>query len=960
MQYKEFTLDPFQEEALKHIQERQSVIVSAPTGAGKTLIVDFAIDEALQHNQRLIYTSPIKALSNQKYRDFCSTYGRENIGILTGDVTINREAPVLIMTTEILRNMLYIDGADSPELQNVMGVVFDEIHYINDPSRGVVWEESLVLLPPTIPIILLSATIPNGEEIQNWLETIKGRKFALIKHHHRPVPLRTYYFDGTLRKYQGTVSFSPKIYKQVKKGRKKRKGKKSEPKPKRDMIHGNSVFSPVEVVSSLDNTYFPAIYFVFSRKACEKAARFVSESRVKLLTRAEEEAIRLHIKEYASDFNAIEELRQIEEELEYVRHGVAFHHAGCVPILKEFVETLFAKGLVKVLFATETFAMGLNLPAKSVLFHALEKFDGESFRIMTPSEFHQMAGRAGRRGIDTFGNAVIVVNLEADEEDIKGLFEGTPDPLESQFRLSYNAICNLLQNREPEEIVTLLKSSFKEYAADRYRKKSNQGLNHQATQLSVEIGKGISCPKGLGPQEAVEAIEQLDVLLRERDTFRKMISVNLKDKKQQDVADKVWKQFLQVGRVVQVKRRSEVMGIVLVQENHYVTMDESSFFPVKVLTEDGRMKRYLPRDLVLSSMIYPSNKLPPTPLPKDYNGHGRLFAEVRRNLELAKEQGIIGSGKPAEQLVLEEFESAGLTIVKQSLETSDLTKVQEELAKHPCYRCEHLRAHRRRLKRLKNLQKKYESLQRRMKESENMSYDAFKRMTSVLEVLGFVDLDGYPTEKGLLLANIHHENDILLAEAIDRGLFRNVKPSELVAFFAIFSLGPKDGGGFEKIPRVRSQNIVHAFKQIRKLENQIHQTEIQQRVPSVHIQRGFSLRMAELSRLWSEGKDLDELIVKTTMSEGTIVNFLRRILNLMQQTRLTLQKMDLPLDLEALDEAIVSLRRSHVLPTLEDEVEEGLEDLADDEKEEDDGTTGFDEEEDDDEDEDYAPVLRLR
>ncbi|MHA2366575.1 MAG: DEAD/DEAH box helicase, partial [Candidatus Hodarchaeales archaeon] len=493
-QYKGLILDPFQKQAFLQLQKEASVIISAPTGSGKTLVVDFAIDLTLAAGKRLIYTSPIKALSNQKFRDFSEDYGRDNVGILTGDVTINRHAPIIIMTTEILRNMLYVDPNDS-DLQNLMFVVFDEIHYINDPQRGVVWEESLILLPPTIPILLLSATIPNAHEIKSWLEEIKGKPFNLIMHHHRPVPLQSYYFDGNLHEFKGKIKIDARRHKKI---RRKISNQRKLKKKKSKLVFGNNVFTPLEVVEQLNVSYFPAIYFIFSRKATEKAAQFITKSNVKLVTYQEIKEIKKHIREYKDDLDAIEDLEQIDITLNIVKKGIAFHHAGLIPLLKNIIETLFAKGLVKILFATETFAMGLNLPARTVIFHGIQKFDGETFRLMTSGEFHQMAGRAGRRGMDDFGNAIIILDFEIAEEEIVGLIEGDPEPLESQFRLSYNAICNLLQTHEPEEIITLLKSSLKEYTAEKVRSKRNLASQKQLLKLENKMAAGIKCSQKLG------------------------------------------------------------------------------------------------------------------------------------------------------------------------------------------------------------------------------------------------------------------------------------------------------------------------------------------------------------------------------------------------------------------------------------------------------------------------------
>ena len=527
--FKGLKLDPFQIESFEKISKSESIIVSAPTGSGKTLLIDYAIhltlnNDEMFHNQkkRIIYTSPIKALSNQKYRDFCRDYGKENIGIMTGDVSINREAQILIMTTEILRNILYLSPND-PLLNDLNFVVFDEIHYLNDPSRGVVWEESLILLPEEIPLILLSATIPNGKEITDWLNSFKKKKqISLITSFERPVPLETYYFDGNIHPYTDKIELNAK---QRRKRLKKQK-KYVEFQHELPLVYGNDTFSPVEVLKKLDLEYLPAIYFIFSRKACEKAAQAVRQNHLNLLTEEEKKLIQQRITAFRVSIGNTDMLTQIENALDILLSGIAFHHAGCVPLLKEFIESLFAEGLIKILFATETFAMGLNLPARTVIFHALEKFDGTEFRYLTSSEFHQMAGRAGRRGIDAIGNAIVVLSISSDEDEIRSIIKGTPEPLESQFRLSYNAIANLLESRNEDEIVNLLQSSFKEYSASKIRESKNTELQKQIERLHEKLSVPLQCSKDLSSVNAWNALGRLATLEQEYSVLKSQIKLD--------------------------------------------------------------------------------------------------------------------------------------------------------------------------------------------------------------------------------------------------------------------------------------------------------------------------------------------------------------------------------------------------------------------------------------------------
>ncbi len=936
MSYKDLKLDDFQIQAFKHIDHDESVIISAPTGAGKTLTVDYAIEHVFKSFKRLIYTSPIKALSNQKFRDFSKEYGRNNVGILTGDVSINRDATILIMTTEVLRNILYVDQG---EISNVGYVVFDEIHYINDPERGVVWEESLILLPPEIPVIMLSATIPNAEDIKEWMEAIKNKPFNLIKHFVRPVPLQPFYFNGKLHKYTGEIQVNKKEVLALKKKRKNQRAVKKGRKPenKSYTVFGNDYFSPVDILHEFNASFYPIIYFIFSRKACEKAAKYVYNSDLRFITNKDDYGqIQEHINEYKASFDAIEDLEQISITIDYARKGIAFHHAGCLPIVKEFIETLFAKGLIKVLFATETFAMGLNLPAKSVVFHSIEKFDGVNFRLLLAGEFHQMAGRAGRRGIDTYGNAILVHNLVADNEEIKGIFDGEPEPLESQFRLSYNAICNLLQGRELNDIVGLLKSSYKEFTADKNRVQTNKKSRQQSDDIKREIDTGIDCIKDLSNSEAVQEVEKFIGLTREYKALHAKIELDLRDPKIKSVVESIWNQYLPLGKIIRLKAQrfnKPVLGIIVGLEKEKKVMDERNFFPVIALLETGKTARLLPNEYGIYSMIYPFNKVKPEHYDSETKKYQQLFNEINFNLQQALDTHIIEESKIAEQLIRGSLEEEQIEFIDLSMEKHEVDEVVLEMEKHPCFNCELYYEHKDAFMRLKRLNKKYMAIQKKLMDSENLSYDAFKRMMEVLIDFKFVTKKGELNEKGYVLSNIHHDNDILLAETIHRKLFSGLRPAELVALFAIFSLGRKEKGAFERTPKIKSRRVLNIYNILKSLDQKFQGREASHGIPEVNVTRNFSLRLPELARLWCEGKDLDDLTPMTTMSEGDIVNHLRRVLSLMTQIRNIIIRMDIGISLDLFDEAVALLRRSHVVPTLTEDVTSDLEEESEDTEE---------------------------
>ena len=457
MKYKNFELDQFQIDAIGHINNNKSVVVSAGTGTGKTLIADYLIDKAIEENKRVFYTSPIKALSNQKFRDFKKQFG-DKIGLLTGDVSINADAQIIIMTTEIYRNMLL---SKDPITETVAYIIFDEIHYINDIERGTIWEESIIFSHPQTKILALSATIPNANELCEWIGSLRNEKVELVYYDHRAVPLNHYFFehfsglikrDDLQKKMQELKSYANDDYSS---GR--RKGRRR----KKVFMHSKEIAKNQyqELVKELKGReWLPCIFFSFSRKACEDKAKEISRQMNFITSQQRSRIASLFPKYFTSDMNRLKSVQLVKNAL---LKGVGVHHAGLLPAAKEIVEELFAEGILKVLFATETFAVGINMPAKSVAFSSLEKYDGVSFRHLNTKEYFQMAGRAGRRGIDTVGYAISLVEPDfADLQKMMYITSKDVDPIVSQYNLSFNTTINLLKHHNEEEIEKILKSNF--------------------------------------------------------------------------------------------------------------------------------------------------------------------------------------------------------------------------------------------------------------------------------------------------------------------------------------------------------------------------------------------------------------------------------------------------------------------------------------------------------------------
>ena len=444
-----FELDNFQKEACKCIENKESVVVCAPTGAGKTVIAEFAIQCALKNDERIFYTTPLKALSNQKFNDFSQKYGADKVGLLTGDSSFNRNAQIVVMTTEVFRNMLYCTnfGSISDNMQKVRYVVLDEVHYMNDEQRGTVWEESIIYCPTDVQIIALSATVANADKLTEWINTVHS-KTKLINTDFRPVPLRYYYFDSSqpntiLPLLSPGGLLNKKIRPEKKEFRRGPRGRAQQKSHVKDVVR-----------NLYEKDMLPAIYFTFSRKKCDEQMEKCAS--LCLVTKQEQEEIKRIIDEYIAENPYLYKNKHIE----FLLQGVASHHAGLLPSWKVLVEKLFQKGLIKVVFATETLAAGINMPARSTVISSISKRTDDGHRMLTASEFLQMSGRAGRRGMDKVGYVTIVGTPFQSPQEVADLVLSDANPLESRFAPSYSMVLNLLQRFTLDEAKELILKSF--------------------------------------------------------------------------------------------------------------------------------------------------------------------------------------------------------------------------------------------------------------------------------------------------------------------------------------------------------------------------------------------------------------------------------------------------------------------------------------------------------------------
>jgi superfamily II RNA helicase len=502
-----FSPDTFQLEALSALSASQSLVVCSPTGSGKTLIAEFAAYQAVKQGKKIFYTTPLKALSNQKYFDFCKVYGEDNVGLLTGDMSINREAAILVMTTEVFRNMLYGIQEDARLVYKVSAVVLDECHYMNDADRGTVWEESIIYCPKNIQIIALSATIANAQELTDWINDVHGNT-TLVHSNFRPVPLRFFYYNrqDLLPLFNhGSSELNAKLKFESRDRKLPKNLRELDPKQLITLLH--------------EKEMLPAIFFVFSRKGCDKALR---ETRnLSLLSPEEREQIHHTIETHLQQHPYL----KASPAIAALRNGFASHHAGLLPALKSLVEALFQRGLIKMVFATETLAAGINMPARTTIIASISKRTQDGHRLLTASEFLQMSGRAGRRGMDSVGYVVTISSPYESAQDMAHLASSQAEPLNSQFTSTYSMVLNLLEKKSLDDAAYLISKSFGAYTAHRTLKPLKTELDDN--QAALKILEEFECPYHLD-EKTFQGYLKNKTILKEAYKTLKLYKVQVK------------------------------------------------------------------------------------------------------------------------------------------------------------------------------------------------------------------------------------------------------------------------------------------------------------------------------------------------------------------------------------------------------------------------------------------------
>ncbi|MBO0867486.1 MAG: DEAD/DEAH box helicase [Micromonosporaceae bacterium] len=756
-----FTLDDFQREACAALEAGSGVLVCAPTGAGKTVVGEFAVHLALAQGRKCFYTTPIKALSNQKYHDLARVHGEAKVGLLTGDNAINGDAPVVVMTTEVLRNMLY---AGSPALAGLSYVVMDEVHYLADRFRGAVWEEVIIHLPASVTLVSLSATVSNAEEFADWLVTVRGHTEVVVTE-HRPVPLWQHMLVGRRMFdlfHDAEAAQKHDVHPELLRyARDVLRRAEVDGRPRGARSRRWPVPSRPDIIERLDREgLLPAISFIFSRAGCDAAVQQCLSAGLRLTTPDERAEIRALVEERTEAISS-EDLQVLGywEWLDGLERGLASHHAGMLPTFKEVVEELFVRGLVKAVFATETLALGINMPARCVVLERLVKFNGEAHVDLTPGEYTQLTGRAGRRGIDIEGHAVVVWAPEIDPRHVAGLASTRTYPLRSSFRPSYNMAVNLVGTVGAGRARALLESSFAQFQADR----SVVGLARQVqrnVETAAAYGAETECHLG-------DFDEYFD--LRTAITERERANARQGAASRRAAATASLLR-LRVGDVIQVPTGRRA-GIAVVLEAGVTGFGEPR--PL-VLTENRWAGR-------VSAGEFPGQVevLARVRVPRHFNH--RSPAERRDLAATLRSAGVAHPGRRAPR--------------RAQHEDRELDRLRHQLRAHPCHACPEREEHARWAERRRRLDRDTEALREKVRNRTGSLVRTFDRVCDLLRDRGYLATPepaagGVPaadsvTDAGRTLARIWVEADLLVAECLRRDVWQGLSAAELAAAVSV-------------------------------------------------------------------------------------------------------------------------------------------------------------------------------
>ncbi|WP_026554744.1 DEAD/DEAH box helicase [Arthrobacter sp. 35W] len=903
-----FELDDFQARACASLEAGRGVLVAAPTGAGKTIVGEFAVYLALAKGRKAFYTTPIKALSNQKYAELADKYGHENVGLLTGDTNINGDASIVVMTTEVLRNMLY---ADSEALDDLAFVVMDEVHYLADRFRGAVWEEVIIHLPSEVQLASLSATVSNAEEFGAWLDTVRGDTDVIVSE-HRPVPLWQHVMvsrdivdlfasdtsfdqlplaqdraatDAAGEPAQDAAPFeavpsgrewdvNPELLRlarsestsnyrgryghggrQVRRDKASRNSRNDAPAQNRSVVRKAT---RAQVITALERAdLLPAITFIFSRAGCDAAVKQCADAGLWLTTDDEQHEIARRVDEACADLPVDD-----REVLGYwgwrdgLLRGLAAHHAGMLPTFKEVVEKLFADGLVRAVFATETLALGVNMPARSVVLEKLEKYNGEAHVDITAGEYTQLTGRAGRRGIDVEGHAVVLWQPGTDPAAVAGLASRRTYPLNSSFRPTYNMSINLMAQFGRARSRDILESSFAQFQADR----SVVGLARQVRSREESLAgyeKSMTCHLGDFTEYANlrRSISDLE------DAASRQKSRQLRSAVEDSLAS------LRPGDVVDVPAGRAPGHAVVLAADEYAHEPRPT-----ILTMDKQVRR-----LSIHDLDGPVSTLVKVRVPKAFNAK---VAKDRRDLLAAVVHAL--RAEPGERAGAKR--TGGFVLRTSTAEQEEaIAALRRELRSHPCHGCSDRENHARWSERWWKLRRETDALVRQIQGRTNTIAKTFDRVCEVLSSFGFAEMDDAgslrPSADGQRLRRVYGEKDLLVALCLREGAFDDLDAVELACAAAtlVYQAKREERGLRPRMPSVSLETAVDTV---------VRQWSVLQDVEEAHklpLTGEPELGLVWPMYKWARGKHLQQVLEGTDLAAGDFVRWAKQVIDLLDQ-----------------------------------------------------------------------------
>lgn len=866
-----FELDPFQVEACLALEGGRGVLVAAPTGAGKTVVGEFAIHLALEQGRKAFYTTPIKALSNQKYGDLVRRYGAASVGLLTGDTTVNGEAPVVVMTTEVLRNMLY---AGSPTLDGLAFVVMDEVHYLADRFRGPVWEEVIIHLPAEVQLVSLSATVSNAEEFGDWLTMVRGDT-AVVVSERRPVPLWQHVMtrDGLFDLYAGHVDptapgtdppINPDLVVDLRRqeralgpGRAGDRGYRGRGGRRPGAPGGRRPPPRFAVVEVLDRDgLLPAIFFVFSRAGCDAAVQQCLNAGLRLTTPEQAALIRETVEARCSAVPA-QDLAVLGywDWLQGLERGVAAHHAGLLPLFKETVEELFSRGLVKVVFATETLALGINMPARSVVLDKLTKWDGSAHAEITAGEYTQLTGRAGRRGIDVEGHAVVVDHGAMDPVALAGLASRRTYPLRSSFRPTYNMAVNLVAQVGRDRAREVLETSFAQFQADR----AVVGLARQA-QSHAEALEGYATAM----QCHLGDFGEYWSLRRRLTEVEKGASREAARARRAAAADSL--RALRVGDVVEVPSGRRA-GYAVVLEAAKDGLDGTR---VTVLTGDRQVRTVGATELTRQVRAVTTVRVP-----RSFSARN---AAAKRDLASAMRSAL---ARPLPQPPEADRPR------RAASDDATVADLRRRMRAHPCHGCSEREDHARWAERHERLRKEHDALVRRIEGRTSSIARDFDRVCDVLTVTGHLEsVDGRlrVTSAGQSLRRLYAESDLLVAECLRAGVWDGLDAAGLAA--VVSAVVYESRGGSEEqavaphVPGGPGGRIGRALDATQRIWSRLEDLETARRIQAT---RAPDTGLVEAVHRWASGRNLGAVLTGTELAAGDFVRWCKQVIDLLDQ-----------------------------------------------------------------------------